>query len=169
MKDHVWKPRNPKFQLLPINSWRVIKITLWCVPMVLSQNIAICILVIFHQFFLQHLYIIFIVISQKIENFLLYQTVYKDIFFIPSQLRWVSIYWVVDYSKIEFGPSISRKRVSRMTCPIFFDSRFWKSVKNCIECCMFHFDNSLIRYLIFWRNPMDHVDQYIFLIFLTSI
>jgi hypothetical protein len=144
MKDHVWKPTNPKFQLIWTFFWRVIKITLGMCQVKISN---------FHfgdisSFSPPYLNESFIAISQKIENFFLYRTVYKDIFLIIPQTT-NSPY---TGRKIEPNNSISIKRLSGKVKAIFFDSRFWKSIKNWIEWYIQYPYNSLTWHLIFRRN-----------------
>ena len=83
--------------------------------MVSSQNIELFIFVVSPAYFYES----FTVISQKIENCLLYRTVYNDIFSVLSQTRRSSIYLVRDHSKIESSDSILIKRVSRKVGAIF--------------------------------------------------
>ncbi len=52
MKEHVWKPTNPKFQLNPSMSWRVIEITLMMSQDGLCKNSTFFMLAVFRQFLL---------------------------------------------------------------------------------------------------------------------
>ena len=115
-----WKSMSENLQIQNFSSFEPLSEELWrwhweCVTMVPSQNIDF----LFSSISPAYFYESFTVISQKIENFLLYRTVFKDIFSMLSQTRRYSIYLVRDHSKIGSSDSILIKRVSRKVGAIF--------------------------------------------------
>ena len=101
--------------------------------MIPSQNIEF----LFSSISPAYFYKSYTVISQKIENFLLYQTVYKDILYMRFLTRRSSIYLARDRSKMEPSDSILIKRVSRKVGAIFStpdSERALKTASNVIDC-----------------------------------
>ncbi len=155
MKEHVWKPTNPKFQLIWTFSWRVMKMTLRMRHNGSKSKYRIFIFVDFSGIFLRifHCNISkdreFFALSNCIERYFLHAFSDPQILDILGErplkngVEWQYFNW---------------KSVKKGRCH-FFDSRFWKSIKNCIEWYIWHFYNSLIWYLIFRRNSMVCIGQ----------
>ncbi len=130
MKARVWKPTNPKFQLILTHPWKSVEIILVMFLDGLGQNIKIFIFAVFRRFLFNACSHFFSGVSQKIENSSLYRTVYKDIFYVPSRIgepKYIE-WWPSE--KLDFCGSILTERVSKIVGSIFLTAdseRAWKT------------------------------------------